>query len=121
MRAMNNSSVSAGGDITGGQFAVGVSGGRVDQHMTTGPAVPADDLRAALDRLERLLGEHAGRLDEGEEARADLEDVRAQAAREKPDRRRIIDTLKRLAERVAAVGALVAAVEEVAQRLGVTL
>jgi Family of unknown function (DUF5955) len=80
-----------------------------------------DNRGMTIARLERLLEEHASRLPEGEEARADLADVREQAAGPNPDRRRLTDALRRLAERVAAVGALAAAVKDVAEKLGVSL
>ena len=85
--------------------------------MTVGTGATAD----ALARLERLLDEHAPRLDEGDEAKSDLADVRAQTAADRPDRRRLADTLKRLAERVSSIGALVVAVKDVASKLGVPL
>ncbi|MCO5968775.1 DUF5955 family protein [Actinoallomurus soli] len=96
------------------------SGTQDNRNMTIGVAgsPAAED---ALTRLERLLDEHAPRLEEGDEARADLDDVRDQARKEKPDERRLADTLKRLSERVAAVGALAVAVKEVAAKLGVRL
>jgi hypothetical protein len=111
--------VSAGRDITGSQIVTGVSGGSVEQRMTTEAASP--ELADLLDRLERLLDAHAERLEEGAEARGDVADVRAQAEAAKPDERRLADTLKRLTERVASVGALVAAVKKVADALGVPL
>ncbi|GAA4634494.1 hypothetical protein GCM10023196_076230 [Actinoallomurus vinaceus] len=96
------------------------SGSQDNRGMTIGAAESAASADA-LARLERLLDEHAPRLEEGEEAREDLADVRTQADKEKPDKRRLTDTLKRLSERVAAVGALAAAVKEVADKLGVHL
>ena len=94
------------------------SGSQDNRGMTIGGSTESAD---ALARLERLLDEHAPGLAEGEEAREDLADVREQAGKEKPDKRRLTDTLKRLSERVAAVGALAAAVKEVAGKLGVRL
>lgn len=115
---MKNDGVSTGGgDITGGQFAVGVSGGHVEQHASS-PSPPDDRLEALLDRVEALLTEHAPRLPEGDLAMDDLADVREQAARPAPDRRRLADALRRLTERVASVGALITAVKAVARSLG---
>ncbi|GAB3987965.1 hypothetical protein GCM10029978_108860 [Actinoallomurus acanthiterrae] len=105
--------------ISGGNYGpINTGSGTQDNRgMTIGSAESTD----ALARLERLLDEHAPRLEEGEEAREDLADVREQAGKEKPDKRRLTDTLKRLSERVAAVGALATAVKEVADKLGVHL
>jgi Family of unknown function (DUF5955) len=113
----NDGISTGGGDITGGQFAVGVSGGHVEQHASSTP-LPDDRLKALLDRVEALLTEHAPRLPEGDLAKDDLADVREQVARPTPDRRRLTDTLRRLAERVASVGALLTAVKDVARSLG---
>jgi hypothetical protein len=58
------------------------SGSQDNRGMTIGSAESAD----ALARLERLLDEHAPRLEEGDEAREDLADVREQAGKDKPDK-----------------------------------
>jgi hypothetical protein len=114
-----NEGINVRGDISGGQFAVGVSGGQVNQYAAS--AAPGFGVEAELERLRAFLDEHGSRLDEGEEAKADLEDVREQAAKDKPDKRRLTDTLKRLTERVSAVGALALAVKDIADKLGVSL
>lgn len=93
------------------------SGTQDNRGMIIGTGESAD----ALARLERMLDEHAPRLEEGEEAKGDLADVQAQLAADKPDGRRMADALKRLAERVAGAGALVVAVKDVAEKLGVRL
>lgn len=111
--------INVGGDISGGQFAVGISGGQVNQYAAR-PA-PGSGVEAELERLRALLDEHVSRLNEGEEAKADLEDVREQAAKDKPDKRRLTDALKRLTERVSAVGALALAVKDIADKLGVSI
>lgn len=109
-------------NISGGnQGPINTGSGTQDNRNMTIGAFGSAATEDALTRLERLLDEHAPQLEEGEEARADLEDVRDQAGKDKPDKRRLTDTLTRLSERVAAIGALAAAVKEVAAKLGVHL
>jgi hypothetical protein len=70
------------------------------------PAVP-EGAAALLDRLERLIGEHAGSIQEPGKASRDLADVRGELREAEPDSGRITDALKRIAARAAEVTAIV--------------
>ncbi|GAA2086213.1 hypothetical protein GCM10009780_26620 [Actinomadura alba] len=71
----------------------------------------------ALDRLERLLGRHAGSLAEPVKARRDLADIREEAGQRDRDDGRLADALRRLASRVTAVGVLAEAVRQLGVHL----
>jgi uncharacterized protein DUF5955 len=101
-----------------------------DDHDIDGPDIDIDDLSQivrlggtspavvdALDRLERLLGQHANALAEPDEARRDLAAVREEAGRTDRDDGRLADALRRLAGRVTAVGVLAEAVRQLSAQL----
>jgi Family of unknown function (DUF5955) len=71
----------------------------------------------ALDRLERLLGQHANSLAEPDEARQDLAAVREEAGRAERDDGRLADALRRLAGHVTAVAVLAEAVRQLGTQL----
>lgn len=71
----------------------------------------------ALDRLERLLGQHANALAEPDEARLDLAAVREEAGRAERDDGRLAGALRRLAGHVTAVGVLAEAVRQLGAQL----
>jgi uncharacterized protein DUF5955 len=101
-----------------------------DDHDIDGPDIDIDDFSQivrlggtspavvdALDRLERLLGQHANALPEPDEARRDLAAVREEAGRTDRDDGRLADALRRLAGRVTAVGVLAEAVRQLSAQL----
>lgn len=71
----------------------------------------------ALDRLERLLGQHVHALAEPDEARRDLAAVREEAGRADRDDGRLAGALRGLAGRVTAVGVLAEAVRQLSAQL----
>jgi hypothetical protein len=98
------------GQVAGGEQIIQT------QHIAGADPGPAEVLDR-LDRLERLLDQHAAELAEPDKARRDLADVRAEVAEPEPDPDRISDSVKRLTRRVASVGALAEAARLLAEKL----
>jgi hypothetical protein len=78
-------------------------------------------VRDALALVDRLLTEHADNIEEDAQAGRDLAEIRDEAFSDRPDRRRLTDALTRLTERVSSVGALLAAVKNLAGTIGVPI
>ncbi|SEF77026.1 hypothetical protein SAMN05444920_101600 [Nonomuraea solani] len=103
------------------EYRVDVSGGEVSGAIAMGPGARATvnnvgargEAGPLLDRLERLLGEHAADLPEAAQAGRDVEDVRRELEQAEPDRSRILDALKRLSVRAAEVSVIVEVVSQI--------
>ncbi|NUT39142.1 MAG: hypothetical protein HOV86_04065 [Thermoactinospora sp.] len=108
---------------------VNIHGGEVNGPIAVGPHARASvthagnsperaEIAALLDRLERLLAEHAGQVEEPERAARDAGDVRQELAEADPDRSRVLDALRRLSVRAGEVTAIVEVVDRIRELLG---
>ncbi|GAA1578395.1 hypothetical protein GCM10009678_71410 [Actinomadura kijaniata] len=104
-------------NITGNVSGQVGSGRNVHQTQNVG-AARADEVTAALDRLEDLLRRHADRLAEADRATRDVEALRRELQEPDPDPEALRDTTGRLARRVAGVTVLVEAVNGLTALLG---
>ncbi|MCG5217226.1 hypothetical protein [Streptosporangium sp. KLBMP 9127] len=95
--------------ITGGEMSGAVAFGphaRATVNNFGDPALPPE-LAALLDRLDELIADHAGSLDQPRNAARDAADIRGELETPDPDRSRVADALKRLAARAAEVTVIV--------------
>jgi acyl transferase domain-containing protein len=112
--------VSIGGNArVSGQIATGDSVTQNQQiNAAPGGAADAATVAAALERLARLLEQHAQELDEPQRARRDLADVREEIEEDDPDSERMEGALQRLGRRVGGVAVLAEAVHQLGAALG---
>ncbi|WP_395110646.1 DUF5955 family protein [Actinomadura sp. SCN-SB] len=97
-----------------GQVAAGAEVTQNQQINTTAPTEAA----AALDRVRRLLDEHAAQVPEANRARRDLDDIRRELEEEDTDEERVTGALERLGRRVAGVAVLAEAVRQLGTAVG---
>ncbi|MEV0380350.1 DUF5955 family protein [Nonomuraea sp. NPDC050643] len=108
-------------------YRLNVSGGEISGAIAMGPnssatvhntGTPAGGEAARLlDRLERLLAEHAANLPEAVQAGRDVTDLRQELEQAQPDRSRMLDALKRLSVRAAEVSVIVEVVTQIRELL----
>jgi hypothetical protein len=94
--------VAQGDHASATQYGSGASGG--------GEALPT-----MLQELRQLIATHAASIDNPGNAGRDLDEIEAEIARDEPDRERLVDTLARLARRVATVTTVATAVTRVGE------
>ncbi|WP_067820874.1 hypothetical protein [Actinomadura kijaniata] len=105
------------GDVSGGQQAAGQ---HFSQVQNVGAAAVPDEVAAALDRIERLLGEHAEQLgaDEADKARRNVRSIRQELEQDDPDTEAVEGTMGVLGRRIAGVTVLVEAYNQLTALLG---
>jgi hypothetical protein len=106
-----NNELFIGGDSYGAN-AVGRGARAVQRNVSIGRS-DEDRLTAALDALRTLVDENSGRIPEVSRVKKDIESLDNDVHDTDPDPERLQDTIKRIVARVAMVGTVATAVNNV--------